>query len=797
MRLHGFPRPLWFLTVALLALAVGGTGLRADDVPVVEPASVHRVLVPASDFEGLMRSAHGRRLEILPLADLRRRLAQDFDVRLAAARSAAAIPPSGPDAWGWSILDATYAGRQQGDLVRFDATWRLTVRSPGWHSIPLLGAEAAVSAASVDGEDARLILEPGRDTGATRGLQVQQRVMAQQASAPGGGPFFLLVEQRDGAKPRAVKVTATFVVPVRTVQYYRELKVAVLPAPTARLTVDLEGAGLDVTVDEGLGLETTASGTRTTVAASLRPAPSLSVQWFRLARPTAEAVPTAEEGAADGAEAPARAELPVSDAPAWVEAQTFQDVAVGEGRVEGTVTMVVTVHRRPIDGVTLRLSGPRPADEPPLHLEVLPATDLIRRWHADAGGSTLTVEFRRPVEGEVEFGLTYAADTRGASTFKTTIPVVALASAASERGWVAVRRTTNVSITETARGRELEEIPLSSVPDRFRTPSVSTALLVYHYLAPPFSLALQVTRHPDAPVLTTVVDRADAGSLVTEDGSCMTRVRLDVRTRTRDPLDLDLSPCGADASVAEVLLDGRPASLAHRPGGGLQVSLADLTGPTADEPHAVELTLRHRVPRLGASGGLALALPRLGVPIKEVRWAWFVPDRVHCFSFEGNHGSRTMAQVAAPVPLPHGGYASYGLARSLLPAGAVLRTDCAFVTAWLLWLPGVLLLAAGALTAHAALVTVVGGRHARTLFPVLLVLLVMYVLLGSRLSGAAADLPHLGVMLYLGGLFVVGVWRLGSRLRAWIRARRHRPMTAVETNIARVAPEVEGGGSHA
>jgi len=284
------------LLVTLVLAWTAGTLLAAAVPAPVTPFPVHRIYIPDDALAQFLQSSRGKDVRILPLAEVRRLVADDLKARQAEAQRVA--DGTAPSRAPWVVLGATFTARQEGDQFRVQATYRLRVQTAGWHSVPLVRGDAAMTSARIDGHEARLVLE---GTGTSRpsarpqyGL-AQQRLdmpnMTQVALPPADGPgtFFVLLHQADDAEPRSCGVKLDFLVPIRTVEYYRQATFQVLPSPTTDLSLDLDDVELDVAVDGGLAAESTEKDGRTTARFQLRPrssktSPSARGAWMARAR---------------------------------------------------------------------------------------------------------------------------------------------------------------------------------------------------------------------------------------------------------------------------------------------------------------------------------------------------------------------------------------------------------------------------------------------------------------------------------------------------------------------------------
>ena len=144
----------------------------------------------------------------------------------------------------------------------------------------------------------------------------------------------------------------------------------------------------------------------------------------------------------------------------------------------------------------------------------------------------------------------------GSFTLETGFPT--LPSAQRETGEVAVEGLGTLAVAA-------PEIPgLRRMDVREIDPALASAarqslLAAFRYQrvgdAPP-SLALNVTRYPDAAVLAAVAERAVATTLVTSEGRALTEVSLWVRNRAQAYAKVALPP---GASMVSVEVAGQPA----------------------------------------------------------------------------------------------------------------------------------------------------------------------------------------------------------------------------------------------
>ncbi|MFT7580974.1 MAG: LysM repeat protein, partial [Myxococcota bacterium] len=87
-------------------------------------------------------------------------------------------------------------------------------------------------------------------------------------------------------------------------------------------------------------------------------------------------------------------------------------------------------------------------------------------------------------------------------------------------------------------------------------------LFGFRFEAPP-SIDLTVSRHASVELTSTLIDEIQASTVLLEDGTEVTKMRLDIRNNTRQYLELTLPPA---SELTHALLDGHPVRPALAPG---------------------------------------------------------------------------------------------------------------------------------------------------------------------------------------------------------------------------------------
>ena len=245
--------------------------------------------------------------------------------------------------------------------------------------------------------------------------------------------------------------------------------------------------------------------------------------------------------------------------------------------------------------------------------------------------------------------------TGGSGSFTLETGFATLPSAQRETGEVAVEGLGTLAISA-------PEIPgLRRMDVREIDPALASAarqslLAAFRYQragdAPP-SLALDVTRYPDAAVLAAVAERAVATTLVTSEGRALTEVSLWVRNRAQAYAKVALPP---GASMVSVEVAGSPA----KPVEGKDGTRVPLLRPgfRPDGPYVVSFVYLHAGTPFDKKGNMQMTLPKMDLPVSVVEWELFIPERYRADRFDGNAIAASLIDPSVESEMSGGGTGS-------------------------------------------------------------------------------------------------------------------------------------------
>ena len=145
------------------------------------------------------------------------------------------------------------------------------------------------------------------------------------------------------------------------------------------------------------------------------------------------------------------------------------------------------------------------------------------------------------------------------------------------------------------------------------------AVVACKYSGVPGPVDVAVTEHADAAVLTAIIDRLNATTVILEDGTEALWLDLAVKNNRKQFLKLAL-PEG-EVEIWSLLVDGDPA----RPKRSDETVLVPLPRGGEETTASVSLVMLSQGPRVRAFRRTAPALPRFDIPVAEAMWTVYLP----------------------------------------------------------------------------------------------------------------------------------------------------------------------------
>lgn len=505
-----------------------------------------------------------------------------------------------PPPWDWAIpaahydVDATTPG-----AARVEATFDVQVWSEEWVTLPILGRQAALASATLDGEPTVL-----KEENAWFSLAIDEPGMHALKLV-----YHLPTEEKEGDV--SFQFTAA-------------------PTTVTQLTLRLDKAMSRVASPGAASVVQRQDEDALVADLVLRSAEEVQVQWRRPAKA-----------------APEKPVAPREKPRVACQVETLV-----------TVTDNVLACRSHLHYDILRGSVGSFALYLPKVVNVLGVVGKGAEWSAETEGDRqhIAANVNHAIENEYDLQLAYelplAKDARSAS-----VPVLEAVDVVRQTGNVAVASPGNIEVDAAQTVEGATRIDASELPARLHAVATHPILHAFKYTAAPYLLDLDVRRLDDVPVRVASIDGAKITSVLTEEGMLVTRAVYEVRNNLRQFLRVDV---GEDAEVWSAMVKGeavRPA----RDGDSAEV-LLPLAKSVEQGAHVgafpVELVYASQLDAPeGLSAVLDLACPATDILANGVVWELFVPESRRLYHATGDFKP---VRFAAQRPLPGRGAISWG-----------------------------------------------------------------------------------------------------------------------------------------
>lgn len=266
---------------------------------------------------------------------------------------------------------------------------------------------------------------------------------------------------------------------------------------------------------------------------------------------------------------------------------------------------------------------------------VLTGPDIANTRLADAATNTWRVEltrkrFDRPYPLTVRYETRFGMDT-GDLPIEPVIPL----GCDLYRGNVAVKTTEKVELTAHTVGPALRPGDPRNIDRMFGAGDLSSAVFTWHCPVPGYTLTLNARRHEAADLLEADVLQATITSVVNTWGQSINRVNMDLRVGSKRHLGVRL-PDGS--RTWSLMVNGRavqPSREENGAAGRLLVPLLGSGGGSGERDVHVDLIYVSRAPSGWDIGEQSYAGPRFDLPLRNVRWVFYLPEHLDYDDFAG------------------------------------------------------------------------------------------------------------------------------------------------------------------
>lgn len=610
------------LTVAVVlgfvlagALAAAGEPVPAPTpVPVTAPRQEEiRVLVPFTDLS-----------KVVGPEDKMVLISEEEYRALAETGERPPAPPAPPPV-PWSVREASYVGTVGDRGVRFRARFDLDLWREGWKQVPLLTSAVVPSQARLDGNPTPLDLVPGG----------------------GGESFYGLVI--DGTGSRRLEVE--FFLPLAATEFNtRRIELPTIPFCRSTLEVTVPEAECDAWVDPGVLWQTASGREGSTFRALLPPTPRVRLELVRR-------LPAPKETVQEETPAPSPESASAAAPAAPVVLREETRVVVTERNLLVCEEGFVRGHNR----YALQISGSEGITSftlrvPPqvriLEVKDRPVEDWKVEERPDENWRRLNIAFASEVKGQIAFTVDFEEDIQQRKEELYQVPELVPVMVDRSQGLLAVGCLPALELAVPEAPQGYSPIDVGEFLREYQGQPPDKLPFAFKFLRHPNRLRLAVTRPKDIEQSTAVVDKAEAVTLVNEEGYLLTRMAFEVRNNSEQFLKIQLPRLGTESAT---LWSSEVADQAVKAGYDPEQQVFNvpiIRSPMVDgqsQPFPVEVIYAQRLPtRLSSFLPVRFELPRVHLDVSEMNWVVYLPEGYELMRGQGNV-DRLMDRPAQPL----------------------------------------------------------------------------------------------------------------------------------------------------
>ncbi len=460
------------------------------------------------------------------------------------------------------VLGSTdYRGEAHAGALSLDVTLQVTLGAPGrWKTVPLIGDTAVIVRATSGGRELPL----SRDSG-----------------------YHVWITNQSGE----VRVQMQVLIPNRGRRGATEYEFFVAEAPETHFSCVFPIAGLEPRLRAAVRTAVHSAGGRTYLDATLRPTARISLVGFK-----------------DLGEA--------SERPAKLYAESLHLMSINEGSIE--LFSVVRYNILYAGAKSFRIRIPDGWS-----VESADGEGAFRYSLQDDDGKTvLAGETAFPIRNSYEISLRLRRNLdRSVTKLQADWPKPL--DVERSYGWLAIEVPSKHQLDAPTMA-QMQAVDVRQLPPEMLDSAVSPIIKAYRFHRDDAALTLAVTRLPEKVPESASIDRIQAESVFSNEGTVLTDLRITMRNRLRHRLRLRL-PQGS--RVRSTFLDEAPVKPSLDSDGAVMLPLKRSAGGTQLRPFVLHVVVEQAGAPFGLWGRPTLALPAVDLPTSSLSWTVHVPAR--------------------------------------------------------------------------------------------------------------------------------------------------------------------------
>ncbi|MBF0406425.1 MAG: hypothetical protein HQM10_03655 [Candidatus Riflebacteria bacterium] len=349
--------------------------------------------------------------------------------------------------------------------------------------------------------------------------------------------------------------------------------------------------------------------------------------------------------------------------PPRILVDSFSLVSFGEGFIRNHSFFRLNITRSSVGLVNFRL----PAGSVILDCK----SEKLDTFSAEnsSDSTILKVRMNSKISGRIDVVIlseTKMPDVSG----EVDAPMVICENAERTRGFLGIEARTSIEIQKKEISAKtpadeslITPIDPSEAPEEIKNMASRPILQAYRFQEPSrFRLLLEIIRHTDIPVLTSIADSMTVTTILSQDENTYYCLDLMIKNNGNQYLELKLA---SDSQIISASMEGSPIK-ALSPGGDryLVPLLNQKTRNIMGKPFNIRVVYRTQAVHLNKAQWLQLPLPKIGMTVSEVTWQVYAPEGYSIVPIKASFDPRRPSASYFPV------YLGNSLFGSIFSAGA-------------------------------------------------------------------------------------------------------------------------------
>ena len=510
------------------------------------------------------------------------------------------------------INSVTYIGAAENSGVRFKGIFKLELFNNKWKKIPLLSKNAVTSSATMDKKPQSLAL-----------------------TNFGNDEYYTLVTNESGAKTIEIDffVKSQENRPIENTFFTLETVTSCISI--LELTVNKENC--DASINPGIIKNNLSNNGKTLITAVIPPTSAFSLEVFNKISETFVPEPTKDndpEESYDEDEAEDE-KIQIVEEPTRVSVRSATLLNFKENFVSGIVDSELNIKG------TKGIDSFRFAIPESIHITNVVNTAILENWEEIKENEEhfLELTFKSVIKGIYKIEITFENELKGQKEKEYNVPELIPQNVEQSQGTLGIGCIEDLEINAKDAPEGYSPIASGEFFKDWKKTRTEKLPYAFRYFKHPNKLNLTITRPENIEMLSAVIDKAEAITLVNNDGYIITRVKYKIRNNSEQFLKVKLPDIGSTIELWDSRADANPVSTGYDSKFGTHNLPIVRSQINAGESQAffAEITYVYKDNKITAAlKKKMLELPKVHLPISELLWQVFTPEDSRFLKIEGN-----------------------------------------------------------------------------------------------------------------------------------------------------------------